>query len=85
MNKVLVKLYVPMLDESYDVFIPVNEIVWRIKKLLIKSVSDLSDINLDINKNYILINIETGTIYDDNNIIISTDIRNSTSLALIDV
>ncbi|MDY5996586.1 MAG: hypothetical protein SPJ07_04495 [Bacilli bacterium] len=85
MNKVLVKLYVPMLDESYDVFIPVNEIVWRIKKLLIKSVSDLSDINLDINKNYILINIETGTIYDDNNIIISTDIRNSTSLALIDI
>ena len=74
-----------MLDESYDVFIPVNEIVWRIKKLLIKSVSDLSDINLDINKNYILINIETGTIYDDNNIIISTDIRNSTSLALIDI
>ncbi len=85
MNKVLVKLYVPMLDESYDVFIPVNEIVWKIKKLLIKSVSDLSDINLDINKNYILINIETGTIYDDNNIIISTDIRNSTSLALIDI
>ena len=85
MNKVLVKLYVPMLDETYDVFIPVNEIVWRIKKLLIKSVSDLSDINLDINKNYILINIETGTIYDDNNIIISTDIRNSTSLALIDI
>ena len=85
MNKVLVKLYDPMLDESYDVFIPVNEIVWRIKKLLIKSVSDLSDINLDINKNYILINIETGTIYDDNNIIISTDIRNSTSLALIDI
>ena len=85
MNKVLVKLYVPMLDESYDVFIPVNEIVWRIKKLLIKSVSDLLDINLDINKNYILINIETGTIYDDNNIIISTDIRNSTSLALIDI
>ena len=85
MNKVLVKLYVPMLDESYDVFIPVNEIVWRIKKLLIKSVSDLSYINLDINKNYILINIETGTIYDDNNIIISTDIRNSTSLALIDI
>ena len=34
-NKVLVRLIVPELDEVYDLFIPVNEVIWKIMKLLI--------------------------------------------------
>ena len=30
-NKVLVKLYVPELDYSTDIFLPVNEAIWKIK------------------------------------------------------
>lgn len=82
-NKVLIRLIVPELDNSFDVFIPVNEIVWKIKKLLIKSISDLSGINLDINKKYTLINLTTGKIYTNNEIIINTEIRNVTELVLI--
>ena len=85
MYKVLVKLYVPMLGESYDVFIPANEIIWRVKKLLVKSVSDISDTTMDISKEYLLINTETGMIYDNNDVIINTDIRNSTKLTLTDI
>lgn len=81
-NKVLVRLVVPELDNNFDVFIPVNEIVWKIKKLLIKSVADLSGINLDINKKYTLINMTTGKIYTNNEIIINTEIRNVTELVL---
>ena len=81
-NKVLVRLVVPELDNNSDVFIPVNEIVWKIKKLLIKSVADLSGINLDINKKYTLINMTTGKIYTNNEIIIDTEIRNVTELVL---
>lgn len=81
-NKVLVRLVVPELDNNFDVFIPVNEIVWKIKKLLIKSVADLSGINLDINKKYTLINMTTGKIYTNNEIIIDTEIRNVTELVL---
>ena len=29
-NKVLVKLYVPEISQSYDLFIPVNEVIWKI-------------------------------------------------------
>mgnify|MGYP004495828183 FL=1 len=82
-NKVLVRLIVPELDNSFDVFIPVNEIVWKIKKLLVKSVADLSGINLDINRKYTLINMSTGKIYTNNEIIINTEIRNVTELVLI--
>ena len=54
-NKVLIKLIVLELDSCFDVFIPVNEILWKVKKLLIKSVSDLTNIPLDINGDYVLI------------------------------
>lgn len=84
-NKVLIKLYVPMLGNTYDVFIPVNELIWKINKLVVKVVSDLSDGNLPLNKNYIMVNIETGKIYNNNEIVINTDIRNSTILSLIDI
>lgn len=85
MNKVLIRLYVPMLDKSYDIFIPVNEIMWKINKLLAKSISDLADGSLPLDKNYILVNMENGRIYNNNEIVVNTDIRNSTKIALIEL
>ena len=82
-NKVLVKLFVPELDSTFDVFIPVNEITWKIKKMLIKSVSDLSGTEIDVSKEFVLINKTTTKIYNNNEIIINTDIRNGTELILI--
>ena len=84
-NKVLIKLFVPMLGEEYDIFIPVNEIMWKINKLIVKSVSDLSDGVLPMNKNYFLVNVDTGRTYNSNDIVINTDIRNYTKIALIEV
>ena len=39
-NKVLVRLFVPELDEHFDLFIPVNELVWKVKKLIVKSIAE---------------------------------------------
>ena len=82
-NKVLIKLIVPELDNDYDIFIPVNEIVWKVKKLIVKSISDLSGIELDLRQEYTLLNKQNNRIYDNNEIVINTDIRNSTELLLI--
>ena len=82
-NKVLVKLYVPELDTTFDLYIPINEIVWKITKMLVKSVSDLTSNNIDGNKEFILLNKTTTRIYNSNEIIINTDIRNGTELVLI--
>lgn len=84
MNKILINLYVPNLNQHYDLFIPVNEFIWKINKLVVKSISDLSDGKLLMNQNYVIANIETGKIYDNNDIVINTDIRNTSKLALID-
>lgn len=85
MNKILINLYVPNLNQHYDLFIPVNEFIWKINKLVVKSISDLSDGKLLMNQNYVIVNIETGKIYDNNDIVINTDIRNTTKLVLIKI
>ena len=36
MNKILINLYVPNLNQYYDLFIPVNEFIWKINKLVVK-------------------------------------------------
>lgn len=82
-NKVLIKLIVPELNTSYDLFVPVNELIWKVRKLLTKAVSDLSDGALDTKKEYILINKNTGKVYQNNEIIINTEIRNSTEIILL--
>lgn len=84
-NKVFIKLIVPELDSSFDLFLPVNEVIWKIKKMLAKCVSDLSSQALDFNLEYNLINKNTGKVYDNNEIVIDTDIRNATELLLLSV
>ena len=84
-NKVSIKLIVPELDATFDVFIPVNELVWKVKKLILKSVSDLDNINISNNLDCILINKDNSKVYNNNEIILETDIRNSSELILISI
>ena len=83
-NKVLIKLLFPELENSFDVYIPINEVIWKIKKLFVKSISDLCGMSLE-SKDYILINKSSGKIYLNNDVIINTDIRNGTELFLISI
>ena len=82
-NKVLVKVTVMELDVSFDVFIPVNEVVWKVKALIAKSVSDLINLPEFNEKSYVLMNKSTCKIYPNNDVVIKTDIRNGTELLLI--
>jgi len=82
-NKVLIKLIVPSLNETYDVYIPVNETINKVIKLMVKAVSDLSGISLNNDEEYILINLSTSKEYKNDEIVIDTEIRNSTELILL--
>lgn len=84
-NKILIKVFVPMLGETFDIFIPVNEYIWRVNKLVTKSIGDITSNVLPIDMSYVLINADTGMIYDNNFIVINTDIRNSTKLVLVEI
>ena len=36
-DKVLIKLIVPEIDKTFDLFLPVNELIWKVKKLFGKN------------------------------------------------
>ena len=80
-NKVLIKLIVHSLDKSYDLFIPVNETIYKIKKLILESLNDI-DTNM-LNVSYVLINKINSRVYNNKEIVINTDIRNATELMLV--
>jgi hypothetical protein len=82
-NKVLIKVYVPEIDRSFDIYIPVNELVWKVKKMISKCISDLTSENFDFSREYIFINPNTNQLYREDVTILNTDIRNGTELILI--
>lgn len=85
-DKVLVKVISLELDKSYDVFIPVNEYIWKVTKLITKVAFNILGIDVDVARsNYVLVNKQNGRIYKNNEIVIDTDIRNGTQLVLVSV
>lgn len=82
-NKILVKLIIPEINDTFDVFLPVNEVVWKIKKMLIKCIEDIDNIYMDDKKEYQLIKKDNSKIYKNNELIINTDIRNATEIILV--
>lgn len=65
-NKVLVKLVVPYLTESYELFIPINKRVSAIIKLLEKALVEMTNGYYIRKEDTLLIDGETGNIYDVN-------------------
>ena len=82
MDKVLVSVYVPYIEQSYDLYIPINKKIIYIKKLIISSIIELTDNNFKANNDICLSNKNSNKIYYDDEFVIDTDIRNGTKLIL---
>ena len=82
-NKVLVKVYVPSIDEQYEIYIPVNETINKVLELIIKSVYELSDSNLEQDVKHYILDPDTSIVYTNDQIIRDTNIKNSKKIILI--
>jgi len=82
-NKVLVKLFVPMIEEQYDIWLPLNKKVYTIIILLTKSISEMNEGYYKPDNMPMLYNRASGDSYDVNVAVKDTDIRNGTELVLI--
>ena len=78
-NKVLVSIYIVSLSKNFEIFIPNNEKVGNIAKLLSNTLID----SIDLSRNNVVMNMDSGVIYKNNDIIRATDIRNDTKLVLL--
>lgn len=79
--KILVKLYVPEIEETYEMYIPINKRIGEIAELLCKLINDLSKV-YPIKKNACLCNRHSGIIYEKDKLVRETDIRNGTELVI---
>lgn len=82
-DKILVIVYVPLIDESYDIFVPVTKKVGVIKKLLEKTIEEIKYKEYSTNSKFLLYNKDTNINYNNDVYIKDTDIRNGTKLVLL--
>lgn len=83
MNKLLIKLYVPLIEKEYDIFIPINKSIKNIIYLLGKVIHELSEGEYPINYPSKLINKDTGYIYPYDSNAKEEKILNGSSLILL--
>lgn len=81
-NKVLISLFVPRLEVSVDIFIPVNRKIKNIIKLIAKTIPEISNKSFTVNGSG-LYNQKTGQKYDAETRVMDTDIRNGTDLIIL--
>lgn len=78
-NKILINLYSLSLGKNFEIYIPVNEKIGNISKVLNLTMFD----SIDTTKNNMILNLETGNTYKNNDLIRNTDIKNGSKLLLI--
>lgn len=82
--KILIELYVPEIEEQYELYIPVNKTVGycvkQIKKMLKERYEELKD-DMPVN----IYNKRTGQMYSNNTLVRNTNIRNGTQLVLLTI
>ena len=84
-NKILITIDVPLLDSSFDVFVPINRKIGTIKKFCLEQIKDLSgrSVNDEELSGMRLYDKENCNIYDLDVYIKNSEIQNGTNLILI--
>ena len=82
-NKINVDVFVPKLNETYNLFIPVNKTIGEIIKLLNLAISEMTDGSFPISNNLSLINALSSELYDINYSVKENKISNGSKLVLI--
>lgn len=82
MNKILITIYVPFLNEKYDLFIPINKKIGTIKQILVNSINEMSGYSL-VPKKYKLYEKSMSRLLDNNLYVNASNISNGSELILI--
>ena len=82
-NKILIEIYIPLVEKKYDVFIPVNKKVGTIKKLIDTAIVELTSNAYIPTDEANFYSKETGEIYDVNKTVRDTELKNGSRIILI--
>ena len=81
-NKILVTVIVPMIEEEYDIYIPVSKTIKLTLKLLSKTINELSEGHFPLKENNVLLS-STGAMFTNNFTIKDCGIKNGDKIVLI--
>lgn len=62
-NKILILVNCPLLEQKYEIFVPVGKRIVTVIKLIVKAINELSDNNFPNNVNACIYNKDTGEKY----------------------
>lgn len=82
-NKILIGLYIPLIEKNYDIYIPVNKKIGTIKKLIEQGLVELTDNSYIIKEDSNFYSKDNGQIYDVNKTVRDTDLENGSKIILI--
>ncbi len=83
MDKILVNVFVPALNTSYDMFIKKNLKIYELSMLISKAVMELSDEYYISSNDELLCDRESGNIFNINVSVKELDLKNGSRLMLI--
>lgn len=83
MGKVLVNIYIPVINAEYDVLIPIQSQIFEVTELIIKAIYELSEKRFIPTEDTVLSYRENGEIIDTNSTVYDLGISNGVKLMLI--
>lgn len=83
MDRVLIKLYVPIIEEIYDIWIPSHKRIGNVIYMLIKAINELNDGCYKPKKTPVLYDKLTAEPYDVNLSVKESTIRSGAELILL--
>ena len=82
-NKILIELEIPLIEKSYDLYIPINNRIGTIKKLIEQALVEITEGAYEMKLDTNFYSKETGQIYDVNKNVRETDLKNGSRIILI--
>ena len=82
-NKILIQLFIPLIEKNYDLFIPINKKIGTIKRQIEEGLKELTNDEYISRETSNLYSKETGKVYDVNKSVRETDLKNGSRIILI--
>ncbi len=82
-NKILIELSIPLIEKTYDLYIPINKKIGTVKKLIEEGLIELTDNAYIVKEDSNFYSMETGEVYDVNKTVRETDLKNGSRIILI--
>lgn len=82
-NKILICLYIPLIEKKYDLYIPINKKVGTIKNLIEEGLLEITENDYVISSETNFYSKDTGQVYDVNQTVKDTDLKNGSRIILV--